>query len=184
MEEIMIHYGVKGMKWGVRHDRKNPSISYHHTKKDARSINNIYKTLSDKEKRFVQGLDHNDPNIPKHFTNTKEMNSEFHVKTIIAKCGKTPISAVSIWKQNDSEVAISILTRNSPKYRNKGYGIKALREANNVLCKTDFTKVTWGVDKDNIASQKLAEKMGFKFESHLDGTWLVYTKDINTKRHI
>lgn len=60
--------------------------------------------------------------------------------------------------KNTVSVAPEIIER----HRRKGYAVKALELAYSVAKKSGFSKVTAGIKEDNVASQKLHEKLGFE----------------------
>jgi len=169
------HHGVKGQKWGVRRRRKTT------TRASAKQLNGIYDTLSADEKRKLTGRN-SKQRPPKTFTTDKQMASEEHVKTFIAKHKKTPVSAFSVWNEGDGDVALSLMTRSGSKYRRKGYGNAAVKRGmkwidNNPKIKTAY----WDVRKDNAGSIALAKKYGFeqmKGEGK-DPEWTAYWKRYN-----
>lgn len=65
------------------------------------------------------------------------------------------VCVASLWNWGDKLSDIGVLTH--PKYRNKGYALS--------VCKTLINgvnrKIIWRCDFDNIASNKLAKKLGF-----------------------
>ena len=72
------------------------------------------------------------------------------------------------------------MTRNDSKYRGKGYGDKAVKQAIDWLEKSDFKRAYWDVRVDNDSSIRLAEKNGFRYlrDNKNDPTWKLYVRDL------
>lgn len=58
---------------------------------------------------------------------------------------------------------ISIAPEIFPEFRNKGFATKSLNMAYDMAKKKGFDRIIAGIRKENIASQKLHEKLGFSF---------------------
>lgn len=174
------HHGVKGQKWGVKNGPPYPLTKV--TKGDEKSSNEIYKSLSKKDKQLVMGMqdDETPPNIF-----IKRGEAKYLIDQVLIKYGDTPVTALDIWNQEQGEAAISIMTRNDDKYRNKGFGDKAVKAGIKAFENAkDVNILTWGVWEKNTASRKLAEKNGFKYVDYHDPggeKFLIYQRKKSNK---
>ena len=151
-------------------------IKSYDLKKDVAASNNIYKTLSEDEKRMVMGVVGNKP-VPKKYTNELEYGSGL-VKSFMVKHGDVPISVFDIWKEDSTSVAVSLMTRSGNKYRGKGYSKQNIDRAMKYLDNSKYENIYWDVRKDNAASKHLAKEYGFKKRrGSYNGTgWETYQK--------
>lgn len=186
----MTHHGIKGQKWGVRRFQNADGTlttlgkkRYLITNGSREDSNKIYKTLSKKEKNYIQG--NNSYDKPQKELISKD-DSKYILKQVLMKYGDTPIAAVDLWNENKKSISISIMTRNDEKYRGKGYASKVLEKAlNDVISSKEFNKykyINWGVWKENEASRKMARKHGFKYVKTSDPggeEYILYRKKIN-----
>lgn len=142
LEDIR-HYGVKGMKWGVRR--------YQQSKKD---VDSVIKTMSKKDRELL-GIYEGSYGISKgeHFLN----------RTLI-KNGDIPISFFDITK-GSNYINVAVGTRNSKKYRGKGYAKQAVKSGIDWWDQNkdhyNNQKLNWWVRRENTASIKLAKYAGF-----------------------
>ena len=76
----------------------------------------------------------------------------------------------------DSGFNVVVVTRNGSEYRGKGYATKAIRECLDWYDKSDESKpIIWWAEKNNVGSQKLAERTGFIKDKSIetsDDEWL------------
>ena len=169
------HHGVKGQKWGVKNGPPYPLTKV--VKGNVKSSNDIYKTLSKKEKQLVMAeLPDEEP--PKTFI--KKNEAKFLIDQVLIKYGDTPVAALDMWNQGNGEASISIMTRNDKKFRNKGFADKAVKEGIKAFENNkDLNILTWGAWDSNTPSKKLAEKNGFEFKDWHDpggNKYVVYEK--------
>lgn len=188
----LYHHGILGQKWGKKNGPPYPLAAGDHSaaeekagwkksikpiikqNKSVNKVNEIYNTLTDKEKALVTGSD-----IPPDKFTTREEYGKYLYTSNIMTILKTPIAVVNVWWEGNSEAAISLMTRNDPEYRNKGHAsklveetIKQVKDSNRIL------NLYWDVRIDNIPSIKLAEKYGFK-KDYDNGEWLQYKKELH-----
>ena len=188
MVDIM-HYGVKGMHWGVRRYQnsdgtltpegkkhlmyRNRTIRAGKTKND---VDSIIKTMSsdDKEKLAI----HKGEGYL-----TYEQGSAV-VKRILEKQGNKPISFFDLLDDGDN-INVALGTRAGKKYRGKGYANSAVSKGMDWVDKNKDLignkNIVWGVRTDNKGSIRLAEKHGFKLDPNSysdDKKWVNYVKKL------
>lgn len=178
------------MKWGVRRyqnydgtrtalgkktDRARKRII--ENRKTTKDANDIYSTLTDKEKRLLGGNAD-----PEWIYNDIEQSVNI-MKRIVLRDGNTPITFIELWDdfgQRSGQIAIA--TRNDPKYRGKGNASKAVKELDKYVNKYGNKKLdelVWWVNKKNQASIKVAEDNRFvKDSSYIDNEYFKYKKDL------
>lgn len=185
-DDYVVHHGVIGQKWGVRrYQNKDGSLTKAGKLQalDNRRARNANKTESDvdsivstlnKHDRYLLDMDDDE---------TEWLRSDqrrWVVKRFIENVENKPVAFVDVLNEGENDkgnpnVAISIATRNDE--RNKGYGYKvAKRATENIIRNSDkYGTVTWRARAENVASQKLAEKLGYKLdEKKSDNNWRYY----------
>ena len=187
MSEYLMHYGVKGQKWGIRrYQNKDGSLTEEGRKhymypsrriragKTKSDVERIINTMSKDEKDRL-ALDDNDLYL------TYEQGSTV-AKRILKKHGDTPVAFFDMLEDGNN-INVSLGTRSGSDYRGKGYASKAAAEGMKWYEKNKrrlgYEKVIWGVRTDNEASIKIAKKMGFKLDPTSysdDKKWVNYEK--------
>lgn len=165
------HYGVKGMKWGVRKDR--------YVKSSYKKANAIYNTLTDQQKRFVTGTNSDKP-VPKEYVTKGEYRKGGqHLYGSIEQDKGLPVSVIDLWSTNGGlAAAVSIATRNDPKYLRKGYADRAVERGLEWFnSHPEIEYMVWGVNVENTASIELAKKHGFEFCEEHYGEWTALVLD-------
>ena len=115
MDNTLYHHGVKGMRWGIRRDRKQSA--YH---EDYRKAHNkkSFKSMSDQELRSVN--------------NRLQMESQYKHLTKKAGIGKKVVKAFVAGATTISSVALAANTY-------KKYGTAAIDKIGDVILKkVDF----------------------------------------------
>lgn len=159
------HYGVKGMKWGVRRyqnkDGTLTSLGKNHSKvmRTRNEIQELVDTLSVKDRNLMGGEKGTE------YTTDEEVHEV--MKRFVKKVGKTPVAFLDLYKGAEGEGSITIATRSGSKYRSKGYASDLVKQAQNWLDSDEAKKsmnistLNWFAYRDNPASIALAKKMGF-----------------------
>lgn len=170
----LIHYGVKGQKWGIRrYENEDGTLtelgkSRYRAMKTAQTkekVDSIYRTLSKQEKNFLGGT----------WAKKKEWLSlnegENVVKRFIKEVGNKPVAFLDIMEGGSEftghRYEIGIATRAGKKYRGKGYAtelgkmaVKWINSHPDIMDKD----VVWIADPRNTASNKMAKSLGFTYD--------------------
>ena len=183
MDNEVYHYGVKGMKWGVRRYQnkdgtltntgKKRLIEERRTKNTAKTQNdveNIISSLNKKERERMGLVNDNDKyKTPDEY--------KLVAKRCMEKIGDIPISFFDL-NEYDSGYNAVVATRSGKEYRGKSYALKAVKKGLDWYDKNKSNldkPIIWWAEKNNIGSQKLAEKAGFERDFSIeesDDEWL------------
>ena len=183
MNNEVYHYGVKGMKWGVRRYQnkdgtltntgKKRLIEERRTKNTAKTQNdveNIVSSLNKKERERMGLVNDNDKyKTPDEY--------KLVAKRCLEKIGDVPISFFDL-NEYDSGYNAVVATRSGKEYRGKSYALKVVKKGLDWYDKNKSNldkPIIWWAEKNNIGSQKLAEKAGFKRDFSIeesDDEWL------------
>lgn len=177
----LCHHGVKGQRLGVRRFQ-NPDGTLTEAGRKRRNVQSIVNTMSDKDMYYL-GYDKKD--IPYGRKNyTKDYSEDHLVQRFIAKQGKIPVAFLDLeeWGNDEDGKFLNAVigTRSGDKYRGKGYASQVVKAGQKWFDehKEEFkyTDINWGARKENKASQRLAEKHGFKkMSKQYDKDWYDYT---------
>lgn len=183
MNNEVYHYGVKGMKWGVRRYQnkdgtltntgKKRLIEERRTKNTAKTQNdveNIVSSLTKKERERMGLVNDNDKyKTPDEY--------KLVAKRCMEKIGDVPVSFFDL-NEYDSGYNAVVATRNDKEYRGKSYALKVVKKGLDWYDKNKSNldkPIIWWAEKNNIGSQKLAEKAGFERDFSIeesDDEWL------------
>lgn len=172
--DILCHYGVKGMKRGIRRykNKDGTLTNLEKLRKNMDEINDIVSTMSKKDKELL--------NLSGDVYQRNVDEGTDIVKRIIKKVGDIPISFLDITGDR-SGVSISIGTRGGDEYRNKGYASAVAKKAKKWLDEhaDEFDRVVWWARKDNPGSIKIAQKIGLELDESSvlpDDPWIKYER--------
>ena len=174
MMNIICHYGVKGMKWGVRrYQNKDGTLTnLGKSRKNMDAINDIVSTMSKRDKELL--------NLSGDVYQRRAEEGANVVKRIVKRVGDTPVSFLDI-TGDKSGVSISIGTRGGNEYRNKGYASAVAKRGKKWLDEhsDEFDQVVWWARKDNPGSIKTAQKIGLELDETSilpDDPWVKYER--------
>lgn len=188
----LMHYGIKGQKWGVRRfQNKDGSLTtegrdrYMYGRRARRAMqtkddmDRLYNTLSDADKRLL-----GDDDAKKEWLSAEE--GEYVVKRFIEKYGDTPIAALDIMTTTrDGHLTVAIMT--DPNYRGSGYAQKLAKKGRDWVIKNadkyGVESLGWGAYASNKGSTHIAEKTGFKYNKRSSSDdWSVYDYRVKKRR--
>lgn len=180
-DQTLIHYGVKGQKWGIRR-YQNPDGSY--TEEGKRrayalrthgDVEKIFNSFSKKDKRLLDAEEDDTEYM------SREATAYWVSKRFIAKHGDDPVAFMDVIKSPDSRNAqISIGVDSN--YRGQGYADRLAKRGSKWIDQhmDEFDNVEWGAYKENEASLRLAKKNGFELDRETDN-FAVYSKNANAR---
>ena len=148
MNEELYHYGVKGMKWGVRHDRKN-SESYSITTK------NNDKLVFERNKGGALGraLGKISPKIKKEQENTYNY-------LIKDSKGRT-VGDYQMYRKSPDEMNM-VWGSVKKKYRGRGYMTAMMEQGEKIAKKYGAKKLTGEVVGNSPDMQHIVDKKDYK----------------------
>lgn len=146
-KDELMHYGVKGMRWGVRKERSRSKV------------NSIFSTMSGKEKYYLVDDEH-----AKEYA-TKEMYDR-HTSTLAASYIKSidnkPVAFLDVYNNSGiGDIAIGVDSR----YRGQGNAKALVSRLLSDIKDLPISELRWNVHPENISSIRLAESSGFVKDS-------------------
>lgn len=192
MSNELYHYGVKGMKWGVRRyqlpdgrrtaegkRRARIERKAHRNMKTTAAANEIVESLTQKEKKFLGAPKYDKWIEPEYELEYSRNIAKRFVQYEMKDAMKTPVSFLEILDDGGTVGQIALATKSDPKYRGKGYASKSVKEGLDWFNKHGYKaleRLEWIAEKDNIASNNLAKKYGFKPVKWTDYDWVEQPK--------
>lgn len=167
----LAHHGIQGQKWGVRNGPPYPIVRTR--KGNAKDINKVQKNWSKKDNKYFWGDEKGVKYEQIYFNSDRSKYSKVTID------GNTPVSFIDIAKTRDNgKDVLNLAIGSSAVARQKGYAAKLVSEGKKWFeSQTEFDKMIWVADKDNVASNKLAQKQGFEYEKSFKAegqTWNQY----------
>ena len=172
--EALAHYGVLGMKWGVRrYENKDGTLTAEGKthKKELARVRNVVKS-TDAANSIVDSLSKNEKDVlgaeGKHWVDPK--NARDASKNIIRRIiqqdeSGNPVGFLEIENRGNRIGQVSLATRSGDAYRGKGHASSMVDKAVKWFDRYGYAELDaleWIAHKDNKASISLAEKHGFK----------------------
>lgn len=159
------HYGVKGMKWGVRrYQNKDGTLTSAgktrlRVQRTSKDVQGIVDSLSAKDRKLLGG------NPGTEYLPSDEIDDV--MKRFVTKVGNTPVAFLDIYKASNGAGSIALATKSGKEYRGKGYASDLVKQAQDWLDTPeakDAMKVNtlnWFAKRENVSSLALAKKYGF-----------------------
>lgn len=146
-ETELAHYGVKGMKWGVR--KKYPTESYSITTKKGEKL-----TMErNKGNALLRGLGKISPKI-------REDQKKTYNYLLKNDKGKT-VGNYQMYKKSSGEMNVTWGSTNK-KYRGRGYMSAMVTQGEKIAKKYGATKITGEVVMNSPDMLHITDKMGYK----------------------
>lgn len=167
--DVIRHYGIKGMKWGVR---RTPEQLGH--RKSSSSISQV--------RSIVRSWDKTDRERMNLFDGEEYEDSITLVYRNIQRVKGLPVSFIDI-DDYGKVMNVSIGTRSGEKYRGKGFAKKCLEEGmswyDEHKSEFDNKPLSWWAREENTASIRLAIEAGFEYDEEMsekNPAWKHYLK--------
>ena len=163
IDEALAHYGVKGMRWGVRKDRpQSAGAARRASLKGLGTSDEIVRTTAAGDTVTMRK---NPPNavtkalatLSEKYTNNYNDGAFFTFKDANGK----KIGEANLWKKNDDELYLNWIGI-KPSARGRGYATAALKSAEEYGSKNGFKKMTLEVPGNAPDARHIYEKLGFK----------------------
>ena len=136
------------------------NVDCKYNKAHLKEANDIYKTLPDQQKRFVAGNPGN-PTPKQMFTQDEAEGIAYYV---LKKTGNTPVGYLAAidqsWRGKGDYADVVLVTRSG--YQQMGIGKEMVEDLLKWFADSPLDSLHWNAEEENIGSNKLAEKMGFK----------------------
>ena len=163
MSDYLIHYGVKGMKWGVR--KQKPPADY-----TARSKNgDLIEMRRDEFGLIAKGLRKISPKVATEQDKTRIYNAYVNGKKV---------ADITLYKESDTSVNVVWLGVKT-RERGKGYAQAILESSTGRVKAAGFKQMTLEVPGNSPDARHIYEKQGFvagKQISSDDDVWGGLTK--------
>lgn len=154
-DEFLAHFGVKGMRWGVRKSSPPSDLV-------GLGPSQVVRTMANGDKLT---LAKNPPNLMNRSLarlspNYRESYNKGAFLTIRDKTG-AKVGDANLWKKNDDELYLNWIGIKSTE-RGKGYASAALKAAEDFGSQAGYKKMTLEVPGNAPDARHIYEKLGFK----------------------
>lgn len=166
--DSLTHYGVKGMKWGVR---KKRNFKNGYTASSRLTINGKTKSgetvtaKQQKEPKIASFLAKHNLNMRKQVENTKNM--------ALFNGAGDKIGDLQLFHESPNSLNVTWISVKN-KYRGRGYASTAMRMTEDYARKSGATQMTLEVPGDSPDARHIYEKQGFKVVGQIssdDDVW-------------
>ena len=147
-DSYLTHFGVKGMKWGVRKS-KQPTESYRTSTKRGESMS--------LERQKLGLLGNTARKLSSHVREEQDKSYGYDIKNASGK------KVGNIYMYQEAPGVINYNWGNvKPKYQNKGYMTAAMKESEKIARKLGAKKLTAEIVMNSPDMLHIANKMGYK----------------------
>lgn len=154
------HHGIKGQHWGIKRGPPYPlskdkgvTHSTFWTKKLKSDVQTVVNSLLDSDYNDFYGI------------TTKPVSDIFIKYDNQTPVGFSIVSTHRVQNGYNSDISVAVV----PSYRKQGLAYSLAKSAVEASESNEKINVTyWGFEHGNVASEKLAEKLGFKFSEETD----------------
>lgn len=191
------HFGINGMKWGVRKDDPFRELKRERLRdkklrkradRNQKNVQRIISTLSNKEYEYLNPKGREDIKLYGREVLNKEYNKGSRIvkRIVIRNRSLQPVAFADLKEASTDfytgkkNLEIDLATRAGDKYRGNGYASKAVDKTLKYYKKNknrlNAQELRWSARKDNVASNRLAQKKGFR-KSQSNKRWNSYLYD-------
>lgn len=155
-EDQLLHYGVKGMRWGVRKDpsKKVELTGYGPNKIERKTSTGETFTLTKQPpataNKLIAAIS---SRYAKYYNNSAWLE--------IKDNKGVQIGEANFWKKNDDELYLAWISV-YPKHRGAGYATEVLSTAIELGKRDGFKKLVLEVPGNSLDAQHIYDKLGFK----------------------
>lgn len=144
-KDELMHYGVKGMHWGIRKERSRSKV------------NDIFRTMSGKERYYLV----DDENAKEYAT--KEMydrRTSTLVASYIKSIANKPVAFLDVYnnERGIGDIAVGV----DSNYRGQGHAKALVQKLIEDSANLPVSEIRWRAHTENLNSIRLAEAMGFE----------------------
>lgn len=151
-DPYLAHYGVKGMKWGVRKDRESSGLNDRLSLSRKTKNGEVIRAVQDKTPLIPRAISRYSKSLKKQIDNTKNM-------TLFDESGGE-IGNLQLFHESPTSVNVTWLGVNENR-RGRGYARAAMEMAEDYARKSGATQMTLEVPGHSPDARHIYESMGF-----------------------